>query len=641
MAEVAYQSLYRRYRPQRFAEVLGQDHAVLALRNAVATKKVGHAYLFSGPRGTGKTSIARILAKALNCQNLSADGEPDGTCASCLTIQQGTSLDVHEMDAASNNGVDAMRDLVSRTALGTPGEWKVYIVDEVHMLSTAASNALLKTLEEPPAHVVFVLATTDPQKVLPTIRSRTQHFEFRLLPPELLSTLVHRINNEANLQVPDAALDLVVRRGRGSARDTLSVLDQVAAAGVVDDEHEILDEIMESLCERDTGRALVAIAEAVNNGREPQRVAVDLLEYLRNGFLSLMARNLVPLPDAAIARVEDQARRLGAPSLVRSMEGIGDALLDMRDAPETRVTLEVALVRLTNAEFGTDPASLLERIERLEKNGPPINSGSPTPGGFATPTPGGPVIPAQAGTQPPRGGSAPPAGRPTLERPAPPQPNQPAPQQQQQGATRPSLGGLRRQSPSQQQSPDVNPPPGGPVTPTPGGSVIPAQAGMQPPQGASAQQPAQQQPAPQTQPTTGEVPTLDRLVEAWTNGILEKLAPQARSRFRAGRFLSVENGTAVFALPNSFHKERSEDVKNEVEQSLRDAFGVRVAIQLTVEEGGDVPASTEDSAPSAPEMQEEEEIDFSETTEGEKVEVLSPQERLLRAFPGAEEIPTQ
>src|SRR3954464_5381655 len=216
MAEQPYQSLYRRYRPQRFSEVRGQDHVTRALGNAVREGRVAHAYLFSGPRGTGKTSTARILAKALNCTKLD-DGEPCGTCDSCVQVAAGTSLDVMELDAASNNGVDAMRDLVSRAALGTPGRWKVYIVDEVHMLSTPASNALLKSLEEPPAHVVFVLATTDPQKVLPTIRSRTQHFEFRLIGPDVLVDLLKDINASADLNVPPEAIDFVIRRGNGSA----------------------------------------------------------------------------------------------------------------------------------------------------------------------------------------------------------------------------------------------------------------------------------------------------------------------------------------------------------------------------------------------------------------------------------------
>src|SRR6478672_10861576 len=193
---MAYQSLYRRYRPQRFGELRGQEQLVRALQHAVQTDTVGHAYLFSGPRGTGKTSTARILAKVLNCEN-PVDGEPDGVCASCLAIEQGTSFDVHELDAASNNGVDAIRELVAKASLGTPGRTKVYILDEVHMLSTPASNALLKTLEEPPAHVVFVLATTDPQKVLPTIRSRTQHFEFRLIGPDVLVDLLKDVNASA------------------------------------------------------------------------------------------------------------------------------------------------------------------------------------------------------------------------------------------------------------------------------------------------------------------------------------------------------------------------------------------------------------------------------------------------------------
>lgn len=586
MEEVPYQSLYRRYRPQRFSEVLGQDHVVLALRNAVAQQKVGHAYLFSGPRGTGKTSVARILAKALNCENPANDGEPDGTCDSCVRIQQGSSLDVHEMDAASNNGVDAMRDLVSRAALGTPGRWKVYIVDEVHMLSTAASNALLKTLEEPPGHVVFVLATTDPQKVLPTIRSRTQHFEFRLLSPELLASLVHRVNGEANLQLPDGALDLVVRRGKGSARDTLSVLDQVAAAGVVDDEHEILDEIVEALCERDTGRALVAVAEASNSGREAQRIAVDLLEYLRNGFLALMARNLVPLPDAAVQRVEDQARRLGAPALVRAMEALGDALLDMRDAPEPRVTLEVTLVRLTKPELAIDPAGLLERIERLEQGAPVVNA------------PNAAVKPDD-----PKRAQA----RSKLDRPQPTPQTQAPPQQPVADAPRPSLGGLRRQA----QTAKPSAPPAEP---------------KKEPERAPVAEPSKPQ-------VTGEFPTLDRLVHEWKGAILDRLPQQARSRYRAGKFLEIVNGSAVFALPNSIHKERCDEVKNEVELALREHFGIRVPLKLTVE--NEQPSN---DAPVTPEAPEEDDIDFSEVSEGEAVEVVSPKERLLKAFPGAEEI---
>ena len=375
--DVPYQSLYRRFRPSTFGEVRGQDHVVLALRNAVRDQRVAHAYLFSGPRGTGKTSTARILAMALNCTDLE-DGEPCGECLSCVEIAKGTSLDVHELDAASNNGVEAMRDLVSRAALGTPGRQKVYIVDEVHMLSTAASNALLKTLEEPPAHVVFVLATTDPQKVLPTIRSRTQHFEFRLLGPETLGALLDQVRRDAHLEVPDEALALAVRRGRGSARDALSVLDQVAASDSVDDDLPELDEVVEALAERDIGRALVAVAHLTSAGFSPQQLAGDLVDDLRQGFLALVAPELMAVSGGERASMTSRAERVGLAALVRAMEVLGEAQVTMRDAPDPRVNLEVALVRLAHPEADESPEALLVRIERLESAGRSSGCGAPS-----------------------------------------------------------------------------------------------------------------------------------------------------------------------------------------------------------------------------------------------------------------------
>src|ERR1700741_2556769 len=198
------QALSRRSRPRRFAEVRGQEHIVTALRNAVREGREGQAYLFSGPRGTGKTTTARILAKVPNCRNV-VEGEPCCECESCLSVERGTSYDVHELDAASNNGVDAIRDLIERASLGTPGRHKVYILDEVHMLSKPASAALLKTLEEPPSHVVFVLATTDPQKVIDTIRSRTQHLQFHLLPMDVLEQHVRWLADDAGIDLTDAA----------------------------------------------------------------------------------------------------------------------------------------------------------------------------------------------------------------------------------------------------------------------------------------------------------------------------------------------------------------------------------------------------------------------------------------------------
>jgi len=397
MPDEPYQSLYRQYRPQRFAEVRGQDHVTLALRNAVRAGRPGHAYLFSGPRGTGKTSTARILAKALNCEALD-DGEPCGVCASCLAVQAGSSLDVLELDAASNNGVDAMRDLVARAALGSPGRWKVYIVDEVHMLSTAASNALLKTLEEPPGHVVFVLATTDPQKVLPTIKSRTQHYEFHLLGAGVLGELVRDVNVNAKLGLADDLLEQVVRKGRGSARDALSALDQVAAAGVGDEEPDSAAAILDGMAHHDVGAALRAVAVACSAGRDPRRIASDVIERLRRAFLVTLAPALADVPPQDIGALEEQAGQLGVPAVVRAMEVLGDALVTMRDALDTRVTLEVALVRICAAEADTSVPALLERIERLERR---IAAGAilPSPADHATEPSSTPALVAFAPTR--------------------------------------------------------------------------------------------------------------------------------------------------------------------------------------------------------------------------------------------------
>ena len=598
-----YLSLYRRFRPQRFDEVLGQEHVAVALRNAVRQDKVAHAYLFSGPRGTGKTSTARILAKALNCAD-PQDGEPCGTCQSCVEISRGTSLDVHELDAASNNGVDAMRDLVARAALGTPGRWKVYIVDEVHMLSTQASNALLKTLEEPPGHVVFVLATTDAQKVLPTVRSRTQHFEFRLLGPEILSGLVHQVSEAAHLEVGDEALAAAVRRGRGSARDALSALDQFATAGVVDDEIPVLAELGDALAARDATMALVAVAQAVAAGRDVHTLTGALVEYLRQGFLFMVAPDLVSAPSEDRPRVEDMARRMGLPAVVRAMEALGKAQVDMRDAPDPRVNLEATLIRLAHPEADDSPAALLERIERLERGvapggdetgrastrpatteptAPPQSAGAPTASPSTGPAPStnagsstgagssrGAGSSTGAGTS--RGAAAPdapggsrPDGGPDL--------------------ARQSLGALRRQGRDERSSRSTEAAPG--ATDSDEGA---------PPQ-RSAQRPASEAQAP-IPSSPGVAPTRDQLVEAWGDGLLATLPPRARARFRVGRFLDAEADTAVFALPNDTHRSYCEEVRLEVEQMLSAHFGTPVHLQLVVDkeaEPGTGPAKASSS----------------------------------------------
>ncbi|MET0908321.1 MAG: DNA polymerase III subunit gamma/tau, partial [Ilumatobacteraceae bacterium] len=363
---MATQSLYRRYRPRRFSEVKGQDHVVKALRTAVAEGREGQAYLFSGPRGTGKTTSARILAKVLNCAN-PIDGEPCCECESCLSVERGTSYDVHELDAASNNGVDAMRDLIEKASLGTPGRHKVYILDEVHMLSKAAEAALLKTLEEPPPHVVFVLATTDPQKMSDTIRSRTQHLQFHLLPPDTLAEHVRWVADDAGLEVSDAALDQVLRQGAGSARDALSALELVASIGDDGVETVPLDEFVEAMIDRDPGRALTMVAHAISIGRDPRTLTEELIGFMRNGFLCLMAPELVPVSGHHIDTLTDQASRLGAAGLVRGIETLGAALSDMRHAPDARVLLDVAAVQLTADSVAPDLGALLARLHRLEE----------------------------------------------------------------------------------------------------------------------------------------------------------------------------------------------------------------------------------------------------------------------------------
>ena len=568
---MVYQSLYRRHRPRRFGEVRGQEHVVRALHNAVREDRVGHAYLFSGPRGTGKTTSARILAKVLNCEH-PVDGEPCCECPSCLAVEAGTSFDVHEMDAASNNGVDAMRDLIERAMLGTPGRRRVYILDEVHMLSKAAEAALLKTLEEPPEHVVFVLATTDPQKVSPTIRSRTQHLEFRLLPTEELDRLVRDIATADGLDVTAEAVDVVVRQGAGSARDVLSALDQVVAAGGVVEEAEPLDEVAEALIEGDTARALAAVARAVQAGRDPRTLTEHLVAHLRDGFLSLMNPDLVRLPDRAAAVVADQARRLGAAGAVRAMEVLGETLVDIRHAPDPRLLLDVALVRLTNQDADVSPAALLTRIERLER-------AATATAARAQPTepPPDPPAPGTAPARAPASAAAP--------------------------AGRAALGARARR---------VDPP------------AQPAQAA--PPAAAPA-------PLPEPPAATADAPfpSRDALTIAWADHVVPRLKGMARAIYLPGRFVAAEDGQATFALPSPQQVAKCEEYRAEVEAVLAAQFHRAVPLVLVVDDGGPAEPGVR-----LADVALDDEVDLSELVDAPPRSVPTSLDRLTEAFPGAQ-----
>jgi len=362
---MATQSLYRRFRPRKFSELYGQDHVVKALRNAVINGREGQAYLFSGPRGTGKTSTARILAKVLNCA-APIDGEPCCECDSCKAVELGTSYDVLELDAASNNGVQEIRDIIEAAALTSPGRHRVFILDEVHMLTRGAEAALLKTLEEPPAQVVFVLATTDPQKVSDTIRSRVQHLQFHLLPVDELKKYVQFVIKEADLTVDADSIDLVLRQGGGSARDTLSALELVVSGGGEPEVALHTEDIITSLVARDHAAALGAVARAMQQGRDPHTYAQDVVRTMRDCFLAMMSPELVQLPADRIAELTRYAQDMGVQRIVRIMETLGSTMVEMRHAPDARLLLEVAVVQLASPVFDDSAENLLARISQLE-----------------------------------------------------------------------------------------------------------------------------------------------------------------------------------------------------------------------------------------------------------------------------------
>ncbi|MGN6254274.1 MAG: DNA polymerase III subunit gamma/tau [Solirubrobacterales bacterium] len=395
-------SLYRRHRPGSFDEVVGQTHVVRTLRNAVEQGKVHHAYLFVGSRGTGKTSMAKILARSLNCERGGPTVTPCGECESCLTIAAGTSVDVIEMDAASNRSVDDVRDLRERVAYAPAGgHWKVYILDEAHMLTKEAWNAFLKTLEEPPPNTVFVLATTESHKVMATIADRCQRFDFQRPSLEQISKVLTRVAAAESIEVDEGALAMIARSASGSFRDALGTLDQLVAFGgghvELDDvlemlgaaDAELLFEAVDAVVAEDPKGVLVGVEKMARSGRDPSQFARDLLAHLRH---LLIAQTTGEVPATFVvtatdtARMQAQAQAIGAATLVRTIDELAGALTAVREGDDARMAIEIALLKAARPDLDPDTAGLRRRIERLESQltgapraAGPVAAGDPPP----------------------------------------------------------------------------------------------------------------------------------------------------------------------------------------------------------------------------------------------------------------------
>ncbi len=390
-------ALYRRYRPETFAEVIGQDHVTEPLRAALAGNRVNHAYLFSGPRGCGKTTSARILARSLNCEQAPV-ADPCGECDSCRDLGRGGpgSIDVIEIDAASHGGVDDARDLREKAFFApVRSHYKVYIIDEAHMVSTQGFNALLKLVEEPPPHLRFIFATTEPEKVIPTIRSRTHHYPFRLIPPRLLTAYLSDLCEREQVTIEPAALPLLVRAGGGSARDTLSVLDQLMggagpegityalASGLLGYTPDtLLDEVVDAFAAGDGSAVFGVVDKVIETGQDPRRFTEDLLRRLRDLVIvsavpDAPATGLIDIAEDAAERLVAQAARFGPADLSRAADLVATGLTEMRGATAPRLLLELicARVLLPGADHSTD--GVMARLDRLERR-MTISGGDPS-----------------------------------------------------------------------------------------------------------------------------------------------------------------------------------------------------------------------------------------------------------------------
>jgi DNA polymerase-3 subunit gamma/tau len=545
---VAYLSLYRKYRPQTFDDLVGQEHVAQTLKNALVEDRVAHAYLFTGPRGTGKTSTARILAKALNCEK-GPTPTPDGTCESCRAIAEGSSLDVIEMDAASHSGVDKTREILQGVSLATAGgRRKVYVIDEVHMLSTAAFNALLKTLEEPPPHVVFVLATTEPHNVLATIVSRTQRFDFRPVPQEALERHLATIAEQEKIDIDRDAIEVIARHAEGGVRDALSVLDQVSnfeghvSATEIEDllGERIRDAffgLFDAILQGDVGDVFAKTHSLIAAGTDARRIAEGALEHARTLLLLRTAPEGSSFIDASNEdrdRLAEQAERSSPSLLLRLMDLLAKAIVEMRNAPNHRLFLEVALVRAAAPDTDPTASGLLGRIERLER---------------------------RLGIQ---GGTAPAVAEPAPVAPAP----QRAP--------------VERPAAQQPQVPEAKP------TPAPRPIEEPTSAAEEP-----VEAPAPAQPPPTVD---ADGVGLGHIRDAWqaTMHDVGKHSKRVAAYLHSSRPVRFENGVLLVQVQAEFHESAMKDMKNSkvLSDALFSTLGVQLRLQFA-HQGGDLPAAPE------------------------------------------------
>ena len=396
---MSYTALYRKWRPRVFGDVKGQDHIVTTLQNQIRSERIGHAYLFCGTRGTGKTSVAKICARAVNCEH-PVDGSPCGECPSCRQIQAGTSLNVVEIDAASNNGVENIREIRDQVQYPpTEGKYRVYIIDEVHMLSTGAFNALLKTLEEPPSYVIFILATTEVHKIPITVLSRCQRYDFRRITVDTIADRLKELTDAEGMAVEDRALRYVAKAGDGSMRDALSLLDQCAAfhygetltyenvldvLGAVD--NRVFRELFGALRNGQTKDCILRLEEMVIQGRELSQFVADFIWFLRNLLILKTAdeaEELLDMSEDNLKQLREDAALADENVLMRYIRVFSEVLNQIRFAAQKRVLVELAFIRLTKPEMEQSMDAVLERLERLERQMEEGIPAAPRPGNMA------------------------------------------------------------------------------------------------------------------------------------------------------------------------------------------------------------------------------------------------------------------